>query len=46
MCGRTIDSKSTIDLDLVGTRVLNEKLSGIAAHHLSELRAATFITEF
>ncbi len=46
LCGRTIDSKSTIDLDLVGTRVLNEKLSGIAAHHLSELRAATFITEF
>ena len=46
LCGRTIDSKSSIDLDLVGTRVLNEKLSGVAAHHLSELRAETPITDF
>ena len=46
LCGRTIDTESTIDLDLVGTRILNQKLTALATHHLEELRAQTFVKDF
>lgn len=45
LCSRTIDSKSLIDLEIVGTRVLNQKLSALAVHHLAELRAAAHIRD-
>lgn len=45
LCGRTIDTESTIDFELVGTQVLNQKLTALASHHLEELRAQTFIQD-
>lgn len=45
LCSRTIDSKSLIDLEIVGTRVLNQKLSALAVHHLAELRASAHVRD-
>lgn len=45
LCGRTIDTKSEIDFELVGTRLLNQRITALATHHLEELRAAASIED-
>ena len=43
LCGRVGSTQNTVDFEIVGTRLLNQKLSAMAEHHLVELRARTFV---
>ncbi len=45
LCGRQQALESTVDFDLVGTRLLNIRLATIAADHLADLRADTYIAD-
>ena len=45
LCERRPASESTVDLDIVGTRLLNARLSTTALHHLTELRASTIVID-
>lgn len=45
LCERTAEQESTVDFEIVGTRILNQRLGAMAAHELSNLRAATRIVE-
>lgn len=45
LCDRRPALESSVDLDLVGNRLLNQKLGVIAADHLTELRANTIIVD-
>ena len=45
LCGRAPDAESTVDFEIVGTRLLNQRLGAMSAHHLAELRAAAFVED-
>lgn len=45
LCDRQAGLESTVDLDLVGTRLLNTRLGAIAADHLADLRADTIVRD-
>lgn len=45
LCERRTNTESTVDFEIVGTRLLNTKLGTEAANHLAELRANTIITD-
>lgn len=45
LCARAPAAESTVDFEIVGTRLLNQRLGAIAAHHLAELRAAAFVED-
>ena len=45
LCSRLPSLESSIDLDIVGNRLVNSRLTALAANYLAELRASTTITE-
>ena len=45
LCDRQAGLESTVDLEIVGTRLLNTRLGTMAADHLSDLRANTVIRD-
>lgn len=45
LCEREAGLRSTVDLDIVGTRLLNTRLGTMAADHLDDLRAATHVVD-
>ena len=45
LCNRIGSTENTVDFEIVGTRLLNEKLNAMASLHLEELRAASFIED-
>lgn len=45
LCERKPALESTVDLDIIGNRILNVRLGTAAAHYLAELRANTDIVE-
>ncbi|SMX22028.1 peptidyl-prolyl cis-trans isomerase SurA [Boseongicola aestuarii] len=45
LCGRQQAFESTVDFELVGTRLLNTRLTSIAADYLADLRADTFVAD-
>ncbi len=45
LCSRLPSLESSIDLDIVGNRLVNSRLTALAANYLAELRANTTITE-
>lgn len=46
LCDRQQALESTVDFDLVGTRLLNTRLTAIATDYLDDLRADAFIADF
>ena len=46
LCGRRPGVDNTVDLDIIGTRLLNTRLGTTAAHYLDELRAETVVMAF
>ena len=46
LCQRQPDTESTVDIDIVGNRILNARLGTAAVHYLAELRAETEIIDF
>lgn len=46
LCSREPALKSTVDVDIIGNRLLNARLGALAAKHLADLRAATHIEVF
>ena len=45
LCSRSPALESTVDAEIIGNRLLNDRLSTSAQHYLSELRAATDVIE-
>ncbi len=45
LCSRLPSLESSIDLDIVGNRLVNSRLTAMAADYLADLRANTTITE-
>lgn len=45
LCGRQPALESTVDFDIVGTRLLNTRLGTMAADHLADLRASTTVID-
>lgn len=45
LCGRRPAQESTVDLEIVGNRLLNTRLGVVAADHLANLRANTIVVE-
>ena len=45
LCERRPTLKSNIDFDIVGGRLLNQRLNNTAAHYLAELRASTNVID-
>lgn len=45
LCDRQPELESTVDFDIVGTRLLNTRLGTLAADHLANLRAKTTVVE-
>ncbi len=45
LCSRLPSLESSIDLDIVGNRLVNSRLTAMAANYLADLRANTTITE-
>ena len=45
LCGRQQALESTVDFELVGVRLFNQRLGIIAADHLADLRANTYIAD-
>lgn len=45
LCDRQQALESTVDLELVGARLLNERLTTIAADYLADLRANTYVAD-
>lgn len=46
LCQRQPGTMNSVDLEIAGNRLLNERLSTTAVHYLSQLRANTQITDF
>ncbi|MEM9972106.1 MAG: peptidylprolyl isomerase [Pseudomonadota bacterium] len=45
LCGRRASLESDVDFDLVANRLLNNRIGVIAADHLADLRANTFVVD-
>ncbi|MDD9923108.1 MAG: peptidylprolyl isomerase [Boseongicola sp.] len=45
LCARRASLESEVDLDLVGNRLIDARLGTIAADHLADLRANTFVAD-
>lgn len=45
LCDRQAGLESSVDLDIVGTRLLNTRLGAMAADHLADLRADTVVRD-
>ena len=45
LCARQASLESEVDFDLVANRLLNQRLTAIAADHLADLRANTHIAD-
>lgn len=45
LCSRSPALESTVDAEIIGNRLLNDRLSTSAQHYLSELRATTDVIE-
>ena len=45
LCSRLPSLESSIDLDIVGNRLVNSRLTALAANYLADLRASTKITD-
>lgn len=45
LCSRQPSLKSTVDFDIVGTRLLNTRLGSMAADHLADIRANTTVID-
>lgn len=45
LCDRQAGLESSVDLDIVGTRLLNTRLGTMAADHLADLRADTIVRD-
>lgn len=43
LCDRKPGQESTVDFDIVGNRLLNFRMTNLAADRLADLRAATTI---
>ena len=45
LCNRQLALESTVDFQLVGSRLLNQKLGLIASDYLADLRAGTYVAD-
>lgn len=45
LCERTAGLESTVDFEIIGTRLLNQRLGNLAAHRLAEIRARTRVVD-
>ena len=45
LCSRLPSLESAVDLDIVGNRLINSRLTAMAADYLADLRAETTIIE-
>lgn len=45
LCERKPAQKSTVDFEIIGNRILNSRLGGIAADHLTDIRDSTVIVD-
>ena len=45
LCERKPGAENTVDLDIIGTRLLNTRLQATALHYLTELRAGTTVID-
>ncbi len=45
LCDRKPAQKSTVDIDIIGNRLLNARLGALASDYLADLRDATFIED-
>ena len=45
LCDRRPGLESTVDFDIIGTRLLNTRLNATALHYLTELRASTIVID-
>ena len=45
LCERKPGQENTVDLNIIGTRLLNTRLNATALHYLTELRASTIVID-